>query len=43
MNPLIFLTQPDSLVFVILTVIFVIWLPRLNKSSDDGAEKMLKK
>jgi putative tricarboxylic transport membrane protein len=42
-NPLVFFTEIDSLVFIILTVIFVIWLPRINKRSDDAAKELEKK
>ena len=30
-NPLIFVTEPDSLVFLLLTVFFVVFLHRVNK------------
>ncbi|MDR1179525.1 MAG: tripartite tricarboxylate transporter permease [Spirochaetales bacterium] len=39
-NPLVFLTNMDSLVFVILTVVFAVWLPRINKRSDKAAEDL---
>jgi putative tricarboxylic transport membrane protein len=35
-NPLIFITQIDSLIFLILTVVFAIWLPKINKNPDDA-------
>ena len=33
-NPLIFLTSMDSLVFLVLTIVFAVWIPRLNKKTD---------
>jgi putative tricarboxylic transport membrane protein len=42
-NPLVFLTNIDSLVFVILTIIFSIWLPIVNKRSDDAAAELERK
>jgi putative tricarboxylic transport membrane protein len=42
-NLSIFVTQIDSLVFLILTVIFVIWLPLVNKRSDKAVEELNKK
>jgi putative tricarboxylic transport membrane protein len=41
-SPLIFITQIDSLVFLILTVIFAILLPRANRRSEDGLQKQKK-
>lgn len=32
-NPMIFLTSPDSLIFLALTLFFAIFLPRVNKKS----------
>ncbi|QEN09642.1 tricarboxylate transporter [Oceanispirochaeta crateris] len=34
-NPMIFLTSPDSLFFLLLTLFFAIFLPRVNKKSHD--------
>jgi putative tricarboxylic transport membrane protein len=42
-NPLVFVTNIDSLVFLLLTVVFVIWLPRVNKRSDEAAAELEKK
>ena len=38
-NPMIFFTEPDSLVFLVLTVVFAVFLPRLNKKSSASVEK----
>lgn len=38
-NPMIFFTEPDSLIFLVLTVIFAVWLPRLNKKSEAASAK----
>jgi putative tricarboxylic transport membrane protein len=35
-NPLVFITHPDSLIFLILTVVFSIFLPRVNRRSDQA-------
>lgn len=42
-NPAIFFTQPDSLVFLILTVIFSIWIPMMNKKTEKNIEATKKK
>ncbi len=34
-SPLIFFTEPDSLVFLILTVVFVIFLQKFNKAAEE--------
>ena len=36
-NPMIFLTSPDSLFFLLLTLFFAIFLPRVNKRSHEKA------
>lgn len=41
-NPMIFLTEPDSLFFIIITIIFVILLPILNKKSATTATASIK-
>ena len=34
-NPMIFLTSPDSIIFLALTLFFAIFLPRVNKKSKE--------
>ncbi len=38
-NPMIFFTEIDSLVFLVLTVVFAVFLPRLNRRSSAKVEK----
>ncbi len=37
-NPMIFFTEIDSLFFLVLTAVFAIWLPRLNKKTESAAK-----
>lgn len=39
-NPLIFFTEIDSLIFIILTVVFAIWLPRINKKTEKATKNV---
>jgi putative tricarboxylic transport membrane protein len=34
-TPLIFVTQPDSITFLVLAILFAIMLPRMNKRAED--------
>lgn len=38
-NIFVFFTEPDSLFFLVLTVVFAIWLPILNKKSEAASTK----